>query len=540
MLYAFECYTFDPGRRELRRDGEVMTVEPMVLDVLEFLIRHREGIVSKDDLVTGVWNRRFISESTVSSRMTEVRCAIGDNGREQRVIRTYSRRGFRFIAAVREEPSGSVNYRIDAVRERLVSSNLSTAFPQRADHRIPKLSIVVLPFTNLSQADHDHIADGLTTDLISALARSIRGSFVIARSTAFIYKNKSIDARQVGRELGVRYMLEGNIRTTASALKVGIRLIDAESGAVLWADHLNGNLGDLDSLNEQIVARLARTLSLTLVELEARKTKQAIDPDAADLILRGRAAYYSPVAGSDAYAIRLSAARTSYQSAIALAPEAVDALAGVALVELVETSIFRPANFRQRFAHAEQMINRALDIDSNHALARYTRAYLFSVTNRLETAREEALIAITLDASLMEAYQRLAMIEILSGRPKQALEWLEREQLLSPLDPNSIYREVTRAEAYLLLGCDETVVSICQRAVRLGHRPPYVYWKLIAALSHLGRKDEAQAAMADLSRTSPGLATVGAIQNDTRSQHPNYLKLRKRMYDGLRKAGMPA
>ena len=229
--------------------------------------------------------------------------------------------------------------------------------------------------------------------------------------------------------------------------------------------------------------------------------------------------------------------RAYFHSALALAPEAVDALVGAALVDVAEYSIFdTPA---ERLKYAEEALNKALIIEPNHALGRYARAYLFSMTNRMEAARDEAVAAISLDPSLVEAYARLAQIETFLGKPQQALEWLERVRRLSPLDPFSVYWDVNRAHAHVLLGNDEQVVAICRKALSVGYRPHYLYWYLIAALAHLGRLEEAHTALAELRQINSRMGTVSAVQKGSRSQHPAYVALRQRMFDGVRKGGMP-
>jgi TolB-like protein/Flp pilus assembly protein TadD len=397
-----------------------------------------------------------------------------------------------------------------------------------------KLSLVVLPFANLTNdLVNDYLADSLTVDVISYLAR-VRGGFVIARNTAFTYKGKSVDAKRIGQELGISYVLEGGARRTGASVTVDVQLVDAGTGGVLWVDRFDGNLGNLQSLNEEIIGRLARTLSLSLVDLAARKAAHVEKPDVAELVLRGRAAYYSPVTITRERCVEI---RAYFQAALALAPEAVDALVGVALVDVSEYSIFNTPV--ERLSYAEEALNKALIIEPNHAWGRYARAFLFSMTNRMEAARDEALVAISLDPSLVDAYARLAQIETFLGRPQEALERLESVRRLSPLDPFLIYWDVNRAHAHVMLGNDEQVVAITRKALSIGYKPHYLYWYLIAALVHLGRIDEAQAALAELRQINPKMATVAAVQKGSRSQHPAYVALRQRIFDGVRKAGMP-
>jgi DNA-binding winged helix-turn-helix (wHTH) protein len=191
LLFWFEDYALDTDRRELRQGPALLSVEPQVFDLLVFLVRNRDRVVSKDDLLASVWGGRIVSESTLASRINAARRIIGDNGERQRLIRTIIGKGVRFVGAVREQ----------RVTGEPVAASIS-----------PRLSIVVLPFTNLSNdPEQEYFADGITDDLTTDLSR-ISGSFVIARNTAFTYKGRSVDVRQIGRELGVRYVLEGSVR----------------------------------------------------------------------------------------------------------------------------------------------------------------------------------------------------------------------------------------------------------------------------------------------------------------------------------------
>ena len=211
MLFWFEDYALDTDRRELRRGAAPLSIEPQVFDLLEFLVRNRDRVVSKDDLLASVWGGRIVSESTLFSRINAARHAIGDSGDRQRLIRTIIGKGIRFIGAVRQQ------------------ADAEPAIPAAA----PPLSIVVLPFANLSNdLDLECLVDGITDDLTTDLSR-ISGSFVIARNTALTYKGQSVDVKQLGCELGVRYVLEGSVRWAGDLARVNVQLTDAESGAHL-------------------------------------------------------------------------------------------------------------------------------------------------------------------------------------------------------------------------------------------------------------------------------------------------------------------
>src|SRR5271163_4069091 len=258
MRYLFDDYALDTDRRELLKADRPIAVQPQVFDVLAFLIANRGRVVAKDELIDAVWDGRVVSESTLTSRINAARSAVGDSGEEQRLIRTASRKGFRFIGAVRETATAEA----PAQPPPAVVSPPAAALS--SDGRPPRLSIVVLPFANLGgNPDHDAFVDGVTESLTTDLSR-IRGSFVIARHTAFAYRGKAIDLKQVGRELGVRYALGGSILRSGDRMRINAQLVDAETGAHIWADRFDKPVADLFETQDEIVARLAGQLDAAL------------------------------------------------------------------------------------------------------------------------------------------------------------------------------------------------------------------------------------------------------------------------------------
>jgi TolB-like protein len=224
LRYLFENYALDTEKRELHRGADAVSITPQVFDLLDYLIRNRERVVSKDDLIVAVWNGRIVSDAALTTRMNAARNAIGDSGEEQRLLKTLARKGFRFVGQVQEERGGAAPD--------------NGAEPPKHSLTLPaRPSVAVLPFVNLSlDPEQEYFADGVVEDITMALSR-FHWLFVIARNSSFTYKGRSVDVRQVGRELGVRYVLEGSVRKAGNRLRIAGQLIDAETGAHLWADH---------------------------------------------------------------------------------------------------------------------------------------------------------------------------------------------------------------------------------------------------------------------------------------------------------------
>ena len=285
MQYMFEDYVLDPERRELTRGSEAIAVGPQVFDLLLYLVQNREHVVSKDELLDAVWGGRIVSESTLTSHINAVRKAIGDSGEEQRLIRTVARKGFRFVGDVREAQSS------DGSVPRVPSAAKSNEPAAHALTLPDKPSIAVLPFQNLSgDPEQDYFADGVVEDIITALSR-IRWLFVIARNSSFTYKGRAVDVKQVGRELGVRYVLEGSVRKAANRVRITGQLIDATTGAHLWADRFEGTLDDIFELQDQVAASVVGAIApqLERAEIERAKRKPTESLDAYDYYLRGMA-----------------------------------------------------------------------------------------------------------------------------------------------------------------------------------------------------------------------------------------------------------
>lgn len=276
----FEDYVLDQQRRELTLRGEVVTIGPQVFDLLLLLISNRDRVISKDELLQTVWSGRVVSESTVASHINAVRKAIGDSGEQQRLLRTVARKGYRFVGEARQAPDS------EAPAALLAEQTPAPVLPLPGTP-----SITVLPFQNLSgDPGQDYFADGIVEDIIVALSR-IRWLFVIARNSSFTFKGRDVDIMDVGRKLGVRYVLEGSVRRVANRVRITGQLIDASSGTHIWAERYEGRLDDIFELQDQLAASVVGAIApqLERAEIERAKRKPTDSLCAYDYYLRGTA-----------------------------------------------------------------------------------------------------------------------------------------------------------------------------------------------------------------------------------------------------------
>ena len=285
MQYVFGDFMIDPDRRELSHGPELIATGPQVFDLLVYQVENREHVVSRDSLLDAVWGGRIVSESTLANHVNAARKAVGDSGQEQRLIQTVARKGFRFVGDIKEIPIADNGASLKA---RVTTSDEAAApvlvIPDRP-------SIAILPFLNLSgDPEQDYFADGVVEDVIMALSR-IRWLFVIARNSSFTYKEQAVDVKQVGRELGVRYVLEGSVRKAANRVRITGQLIDATSGDHLWAERFEGTLDDVFDLQDQVTASVVGAIAphLERAEIGRATLKPTQSLDAYDYYLRGMA-----------------------------------------------------------------------------------------------------------------------------------------------------------------------------------------------------------------------------------------------------------
>jgi adenylate cyclase len=397
----------------------------------------------------------------------------------------------------------------------------------------PRLSIVVLPFANLSNdPQQEYFADGITEDLTTDVAR-IQGSLVIARNTAFTFKGKPVDAKQIGRELGVRYVLEGSVQRSGKQIRINTQLVDAETGAHLWAERFDRDIGDLFALQNEITARIANTLQSQLALAESRRPTD--NPDALDYILRGRAALTTgPISKENSdEVVRL------FETAVALDPQAVDAAAWLAVALTVrvtdELSDFPDVDLRR----AEQLAGHALADAPNSMIAHYAKGQVLRAQSLCKEAIPEYERAIALDSSRASAYAHIGWCKFLTGVVDEAIPYFEHAVRISPFGPG-IAPWYGRMGVMQLLEShtDEAIVSL-EKARSDNARLPFVHAYLAAAYALKGETERARVELAEAQRLSNAYSSLASVEKSNWYDNPRIRALAEATYfPALRKAGL--
>ena len=499
----------------MRRDGGLVALEPQVFDLLEFLIRARDRVVSRDDVLEAVWHGRIVSDATLSSRISAARAAIGDNGDEQRLIRTIARKGFRFVGEVHEESSGIESPAPRAIAPLLIGP-----------------AIAVLPFTNMSgDPEQEYFADGMVEDIITALSRC-SGLIVIARNSSFTYKGKSVDVREVGRALGVAYVLEGSVRRAGSRLRITGQLIDAVTGAHLWADRFDGGASEVFALQDEITERVVAAVepTLELAESGRRRAMPAGELDAYDLLLRASSLRDAFTAES------LGAAIRCLDQALAIDPSYVPAMAASAYCHALrhfQGWLGPDDDYRGR---ALAFAWRAAELAPNDAQVLWMAAFaIWNMADEIEPARELFRRSLSLNPNSAMALVLAGWIEAMCGNQAHGRELVMRAQRLNPRDPRGWFASGAMAICAAADENFEDAILWAERALAQNRRFAVALRVLIVALVRTGALGRAAQVAQELLTVEPEL-TVSGFQ----SRIPFPVGSMAATYaDALRTAGVP-
>ena len=481
MRYLFEDYALDTDRRELRRGGTLVAIEPQVFDLLAYLVQHGDRVVTKDDLFTAVWNGRFVSESALTTRINAARTALGDDGKAQRLIRTLRGRGFRFVGDVR-------------VSRDATSSTTSEAAPTLA---LPdKPSIAVMPFQNMSgDPEQEYFADGMVEEIITALSR-IRWLFVIARNSTFIYKGQAVNVIDVGKQLGVRYVLEGSVRKAGSRVRITGQLIDASTGAHVWADIFDGSLEDVFDLQAKVAGSVAGVIEPTLVAAEMHRVSQRPTSDATayDLYLQALAHLFDWEKNSNLAALDL------LRSAVDRDPNYGPALVLMGRCYFASDLNGWSQGNRDRALEAAR---RALLVAGDNPQVLSSAGFIFGYFGEdIEASMELADRALMLNPSYAKGWYESGTLRLWAGQPDSAISYLEKYLRLSP--------KAGTAGAYMCLGMAHFFARRFEDATRMlllakQERPnwPPTYRFLAACYAQMGQLADARATVERLRAITP-------------------------------------
>jgi TolB-like protein/class 3 adenylate cyclase/tetratricopeptide (TPR) repeat protein len=405
--------------------------------------------------------------------------------------------------------------------------------PASADVEPPRLSIVVLPFANIGgDSEQDYFVDGVTESLTTDLSR-IRGSFVIARNTAFTFRGRAFDVTKIGRELNVRYALEGSVQRSGNRMRVNAQLIDAQSGNHLWAERFERPMTDLFEMQDEIVARIANTLNAQLVAVEARRAERAPTPDSLDLYFQGEAWVNKGVTFES-----MNKAHDFFERALALDPTNVDALAGMAQVEANFAISLSTNDKAARFAAAEEAAAKALSLAPDHAPAHVSLGMVLGFTNRAAQGIAEYERALALDRNMAGAHALIGQNKLFIGRAEETEAHVLEALRLSPRDPWAYIWRLTAGFAACLLGRNEEAASWFRQSIETNRNFALCRFIHATVLANSGRTDEARSELAAGLALDPGF-TIANFQSAVSSNNPLYLEQRARVILDMRRAGIP-
>lgn len=508
MRYVFDDFTFDTARYELRHRELARPTAPQVLDLLAYLIEHRHEVVTKENLAAAVWSGRAVSDAAITTRLNVLRSLLGDDGRQQRWIRTFPRKGFRFVGDVHVEGS-------QPARSHAVASELP--------------SIAVLPFENLSgDPAQDFFGDALADEILTELAR-LRWLLVIARNSSFTYKGGATDIRAIGADLAVSYVLEGGARRSNGRVRVTCRLVEAKTARQLWSSRYDCTAADgLDVLDE-ITATVVLQLAPAILEMERARVAR-LPPESLNI--------WESCQRGIAQMLRHSAegciaARQFFQQAVALKPDYSPGLDGLAWSHLMEASAFGRASITDACHRSEQLTLKALASDPRNASARARLALVLHLRGDNQGAVGETEAALVATPNCADAYGVQGAALVFSGRQPEGRAALENFLKLSPRDPARPIRLSQLAAAFYFETDYENALRVTRQAIRDYPAVPMAYRWMAASLGQLGLTAEGARVVEALQRHhGPSLATyVG--------KPPAYFRPadHEHLMEGLAKAG---
>ena len=496
MTYLFEDYSLDTERRELRRGTDLIGVEPQVFDLLLLLIRNRTRVVSRDDLIAEVWNGRIVSESALYSRITAARQAIGDSGEAQRLIRTVARKGLRFVADVREAHSSELNAPVGHQPPPYPIGPVTSAAPTQDRPAISRdggqPAVVVMPFDNLSRPSDDYLVDGLVDEITFALSR-VRDFCVIARQSAFAYKGRLVDAREVSKDLGASYVVEGTVRRDGDRLRISVKLVDAETCNQLWSERYDGVVSNMFEFQDHIAAQVAGTMQPAVRhrQLDLGRRKPPNNLAAYDCVLRGISIHDH----GHATAEEAKEAVAWFDRALELDPNYARALAWRACAA---AHLWPVQPTQEHFDRNMHLVSRALAIDPTDSEAHRVKGALHTFQRQFDPAAYHLERARDLNPNDAHLLVKGGLYLSYLGEHEEGLNDIDLAMQRNPLHPDWYWRE--RGIVLFGLGAYREALNALQRCQE-DRDLDHVYQA--ACLVALGDELPARERVEQLRRTQP-------------------------------------
>jgi TolB-like protein len=524
MQFYFTDHVLDTSRRELRRREEAIAVEPQVFDLLVHLLESRDHVVTKDDLIASIWGGRIVSESTLTSRINAARKAVGDSGRDQNLIRTIARKGFRFVGEVRcQQPGASAQDPANGAVDQ-ADQTARSALPL-----LDRPAIAVLPFFNMSEEpEQEYFSDGISEDIITALSK-LRWFYVIARNSSFVYKGKAVPIKQVSEELGVDYVLEGSVRKEGNRVRITAQLSNVPTGMHIWSEHFDRSLADVFAVQDEITQAIVAAIEPQLYAAEnfraGRKAPESMD--AWDLVMRALSHYWRVTRQDNMVAQAL------LEKAISLDPSYGQALGLLAASHMFGAHMGW-TNETEALPIGERAALAAIRADSEDPWAHYALGSVYLFTRCFDDSLAEFELAIRLNPSFSPARGYYGVALAYCGRWEEGDLAARQALRLSPRDPfAAVYCGVV-AYAQFVGGNYEDAMQMSREALR--HRSDFVgaHRVLTAAAGMAGQEAIAEAALRELRRAQPNvsldwIAKQIPFKHDVDREH--YL-------DGLRRGGL--
>ena len=527
MQFVFGEYALDGGKRELRKGGQLVTLEPQVFDVLLFLVQNRDRVVSKDDLIASVWGGRIVSESTLTSRINAARRAVGDSGERQDLLKTYARKGFRFIGHVQTE------YPTSEAKPSSPTQQDSRSFGAGSSSLAKwggKPCVAVLPFKNLNDdQEQEYFSDGITEDITNALSK-YRSLAIIARNSSFAFKGAGGDVRKVGLSLGAEYLVEGSVRRMGDRLRISAQLVETEGGRQLWADRYDRDIQDLFKVQDEITTTIAGRIEPEVGGAErARVDRKAVPAlHAWDFFRLGTKHFYKSTAPDNLEAQRL------FRRAIELDPALAEAYGYLCYAIVLSMIYFDAEPSDERLEEAIVIGKKGVELDDQDGLIRFMYGRALLAHKAYGHALAELETAIELNPSLAVSYCGLADSLVYEGRISEAIPYFQRAIELSPHDPLRWAFYSYRSLAHIFAREFEAAFEWAERATRVPNAHYWALAHLVSAQGHLDRPDKARS-IVELLQRKPDFTCSFARQRLFYVKRPDQLEL---YIEGLRKAGI--